>query len=96
MTGLALYQIVDEYRDALNTLADMDLDEQTLADTLEGLQGEVTVKGQNVAAFILNMEAEAAAVKEVEQRLAKKRRAMENRSKRFGLHSRMRSTDPDR
>lgn len=89
MTGLALYQIVDEYRDALNELADMDLDEQALADTLEGLQGEVTVKGQNVAAFILNMEAEAAAVKEVEQRLAKKRRAMENRSKSLRDYLRM-------
>jgi hypothetical protein len=81
MSGIALYQMVDEYREALTGLADMDLDDQTLADTLEGLQGELVVKGQNVAAFTLNLEAEAAAMKEAEQRIAKRRRALENKAK---------------
>lgn len=81
MSGIALYQMVDEYRDALAHLADMDLDDQTMEDTLEGLQGELMVKGQNVAAFALNLEAEAQAMKEAEQRIAKRRRALENKSK---------------
>lgn len=81
MSGIALYQMVDEYRDALAHLADMDLDDQTMEDTLEGLQGELIVKGQNVAAFALNLEAEAQAMKEAEQRIAKRRRALENKSK---------------
>ena len=81
MSGIALYQMVDEYREALAGLADMDLDDQTMADTLEGLQGELVVKGQNVAAFALNLEAEARAMKEAEQRIAKRRRALENKSK---------------
>lgn len=81
MSGIALYQMVDEYRDALAHLADMDLDDQTMEDTLEGLQGELMVKGQNVAAFALNLEAEAQAMKEAEQRIAKRRQALENKSK---------------
>jgi len=79
MTGLSLYHMTDEYLAALTHLRDMDLDEETMSDTLEGLQGELTIKAQNVAAFTLNLDAEAAAIKEAEQRLAKRRRAMENK-----------------
>ena len=39
----ALYELAAEYRADAEKLADMDLDEQTLADTLEGLGGELEV-----------------------------------------------------
>lgn len=83
MSGISLYQMVDEYKQALAGLAELDIDEQTLADTLEGLTGELTVKAQNVAAFALNLEAESEAIKAVERRLADRRKAIENRSKRL-------------
>lgn len=42
--GTRIYRVASK-------LADLDLDEQTVADTLESLAGSVEVKATNVAAF---------------------------------------------
>mgnify|MGYP001002869819 CR=1 FL=1 len=76
----ALYELAAEYRTDCEKLADMDLDEQTLADTLEGLSGELEVKAQNVIMFTRNLEATAAAIKEAEAQMAARRKALENRA----------------
>lgn len=76
----ALYEIAATYRADAEKLADMDLDEQTLADTLEGLGGELEVKAQNVVMFARNLEATAAAIKEAEAQMAARRKAIENRA----------------
>jgi len=80
-TGLALYQIADQYLIDLGRLAEMDdIDEQTLADTLEGLSGEVEVKSTAVAQFIRNLEANADAIKQAEALMAERRKKIENRA----------------
>ena len=76
----ALYELAAEYRADAEKLADMDLDEQTLADTLEGLGGELEVKAQNVVMFTRNLEATAAAIKDAEAQMAARRKALENRA----------------
>jgi len=76
----ALYEIAAEYRDAATKLADLDLDAQTIADTLEGLSGDLETKAQNVAFFVRNLEATAAAIKQAEADMAARRKAMENRA----------------
>ncbi len=80
MTGVALFEIAAQYRADTDKLADLDLDDQTLADTLESMGGELEVKAQNVVFFARNLEATAAAIKEAEAQMAKRRKAMENRS----------------
>lgn len=75
----ALYEIAAAYRADVEKLADLDLDEQTIADTLDGLGGELEVKAQNVVMFTRNLEATAAAIKEAEGQMAKRRKAIENR-----------------
>lgn len=72
-----LYALSTQYQQAFLALADSDFDEQTIADTLEGMEGELTVKAQNVLAYALNLDAEVAALKEVESRIAKRRKAKE-------------------
>lgn len=76
----ALYSVAAEYRDAAEKLAELDLDPQTIADTLEGLSGDLQVKSQNVVFFARNLEATAAAIKQAEAEMAKRRKAMENRA----------------
>lgn len=76
----ALYNIAAEYRGAALKLADMDLDAQTIADTLEGLSGELEVKAQNVAFFARNLEATAAAIKQAEADMAARRKSLESRA----------------
>jgi hypothetical protein len=82
MTSLALYEITAEYRAAVDKLADLDLPEEVIADTLESLGGELQTKATSVAAFVRNLEASAAAIKEAEAHMAARRKAIENRAAR--------------
>jgi len=77
-----LYVLAQDFRAVAEKLADMDLDEQTLADTLEGMAGELEVKATNTAMMIRNLEANAAAIKEAEAAMAARRKALENRAAR--------------
>lgn len=76
----ALYEIAAEYRAAAEKLAELDLDAQTIADTLEGLSGDLETKAQNVAFFVRNLQSTAAAIKQAESDMAARRKAMENRA----------------
>lgn len=82
MTSLTLYEISHDYRAAVEKLADLDLDEQTVADTLESIGGELQVKSVAVAAFIRNLESSANAIREAETHMAARRKAIENRAAR--------------
>ncbi len=81
--SLALYVLADDYLQAAERLSDLDLDEQTIADTLEGLAGALEVKATNVACFIRNLEAAADAIKQAEAHMVARRKAMENRAARI-------------
>lgn len=59
---MKLYELSEQYSAALSELTDADLPAEVIADTLEGLQGDVEEKSKNVAYFIGNLEAEAAAI----------------------------------
>ena len=76
----ALYLLAEEYRAAAEKLADLDLDEQTVADTLESLAGSVEVKATNVAAFARNLEALADQIDEAERSMAARRKALTRRA----------------
>jgi hypothetical protein len=91
MTALTLYEIAAEYRTDLEKLADLDLDDQTLSDTLDSMGGELQTKAQSVACFIRNLEATAAAIKDAEAQMAARRKSLENRAGRVKdyLHASM-------
>lgn len=87
----ALYEIANEYRAISDRLHDLDLDEETIADTLESLSGELTEKSTNVAKFVRNLEAMAAQIKEAEAQMAARRKSIEKRAEniRKYLHTNM-------
>jgi chromatin segregation and condensation protein Rec8/ScpA/Scc1 (kleisin family) len=80
---MALYQVADIYLQDLNRLKELDLDEQTFADTLESLSGDLEIKATNVAMFMRNLEANAEAIKAAEQQMAERRKALEKRAERI-------------
>lgn len=55
---MTLYEIKEKYLELL----EMDLDEQTMTDTLESLQGDLEEKADNIACLIKSLEAEADAI----------------------------------
>ena len=60
----ALYLLSAEYQQAARDMADLELDAQTIADTLESIGGELEHKAQNVALMVRSFEADAAAIKQ--------------------------------
>lgn len=78
----SLYVLADEYLIAADRLADLDLDDQTIADTLEGLAGALEVKATNVACFVRNLESAAEQIKKAEVAMNLRRKAIENRAER--------------
>jgi len=76
----SLYEITTAFSTDAAKLSELDLDEQTLADTLDGLQGDLQLKAQNTAMVVRNLEALAYAIEDAEERMAQRRKAVENRA----------------
>lgn len=81
MNNLALYQLSNNYLQALDFMTDpeFDLPLEAVNDTLEALSGELEDKAVNVAKFLRNMEALAEAIKSAEADMTKRRKTLESR-----------------
>lgn len=77
----SLYEISATYRADAARLADLDLPAEVVTDTLDGMAGELEAKAQNVVMFAKDLQATAAAIKEAEAAMAKRRQAIEGRAK---------------
>lgn len=78
--NIALYELAKEFRQTAELLADMDLDPQTVTDTLEAAAFPVEQKAVQVAAFVRNLEASADQIKQAEKAMADRRKAIEARA----------------
>lgn len=78
--NLALYQIADAYLADIARLQDTDLDEQTIADTIEAMGGDLETKATNVAMFIKNLDASAEQIKAAEKAMAERRKSIEHKA----------------
>jgi hypothetical protein len=77
----SLYHIASQYQADLAAMADMDLDAQTVADTLDGMQGELKDKLRAVIAYALGLSADAEAQAAAAKRMAERAKATDARSK---------------
>lgn len=77
----SLYEISLAYRADAARLADLDLPAEVVTDTLDAMAGELEVKAQNVVYFARDLQATAAAIKDAEEAMAKRRKAIENRAR---------------
>jgi hypothetical protein len=74
-----LYDLVGERLALQNKLEELNFDEVTIADTLEGESTAIQAKIEDYAFVIRNMEALPDAIKAEEKRLADRRKAIEKR-----------------
>ena len=74
---MKLYELAQNYAQLMEMAEEMESD--ALVDTLEALQDAIEDKAENIAKFIKNLEADAKIIKEEEQRLAERRRAIETK-----------------
>lgn len=78
-----LYDLTHEYQTAANSLVDLDLPDDVVQDTLDGLRFPVEQKATNVAFVIRNLESLAEQIKQAEAEMTKRRKAVENRAARI-------------
>lgn len=74
---MQLYELTEIY---LN-LKDMDIEEGDLNAALENIDDEIETKADNIAKVLRDFDGDIEALKSEEERLAKKRKAIENRQK---------------
>ena len=72
-----LYQLSEEYQELLSMALDPDIDEEALADTLEGIEGEIEDKAEGYAKVMRNLEADASAIKAEIARLTERKKHIE-------------------
>jgi hypothetical protein len=77
----ALYELSAQYKEALESLGDLDLPDEVVKDTLQGLTGDLEIKAKDVASFVLHIEAMSSAIKEAESKMSHRRKVLENRAK---------------
>ena len=78
---MKLYEIVAEYRQQLDALAELDLDAQTYADTLESMDGDLKDKLRAVIAYSLDLEIEATGAAAASKRMKERAESLDNRVK---------------
>ena len=76
-----IYELTDEYVDLLNMLEDPELDPEVLADTMEGMSGEIEAKADGYAKVIAELNAEIAGLKAEIERMTNRKTTMENNVK---------------
>jgi len=82
--NLSLYDVASEYLEALDFLSAQDeMPAQAIADTLEGLAGDISKKAVNVAAYFRNLDAEIDAVRHAEKLMNERRLRLELQSQRL-------------
>ena len=75
-----LYELVAQHQDLARLAEEEELDPQALADTLEGLEGQIELKAQSVAMVVRNLEADAEAIAEAAKQMQLRARRLEERA----------------
>lgn len=73
-----IYELTADIQLLWNLMEEGEIEDDTLIDAMQNSQEELSIKLENYCKFIKNMEADAKAFKEEEQRLAARRKTLEN------------------
>lgn len=82
-----LYELTHSYQQVLDLITDNEVEHEGFADTLESIEDAIEVKLNATAIIIKTLEAQAKAIKEEEDRLKKRRSALENNAKRLKVYA---------
>ena len=80
---MTLYELRAEYMELLELLEDPDTDPQVIADTMEGIQGELDIKCDSYVVVIRQLEAQVEMIDAELIRLEKNKSALTNNIKRM-------------
>lgn len=76
-----LYELAEEYNELLEMMEDDSVDMEVLRDTLEGVEGEIEIKAENLAKIIKELDGTATMIETEINRLKAKKDAVSNNAK---------------
>jgi hypothetical protein len=76
----ALFELAAEFRSLADKLNDAELDQQTIADTLDGASGDLEEKIINTAKYYRNIEADADKIEEAAKQMMARAKTLRNQS----------------
>ena len=76
-----LYELTEMYKNIWDLVEDDEIDLDTLEKALSNIEDNIEAKAENMAKLIKGIDGDINTLKEEENRLAKKRRALENKQK---------------
>jgi len=76
---MKLYDLTHNYQNLLELMDDESIPQEEITAALNGLEGEFNLKAENIAKLMRSMESDTKAIKDEENRLSKRRKALENR-----------------
>ena len=77
----SIYELTADFLRIQEMMEDPELDPQTLADTMEAVEGELEMKAEAYAKVMKNIESDAEGLENEIRRLTSRKRAMENNIK---------------
>lgn len=80
---MTLYQLTDNFKQVLEMAQDPSIDPQAIADTLEGIGGEIEDKADGYAKVIKELEADSDKLTAEITRLSDRKKALQNNIKRM-------------
>lgn len=80
---MKLYELTNDYLAFMQAVENGDIPEEAIADTLEAITAGIEDKADSIACMLKTLDAECAAIKAEEARLAERRKAKENTAERM-------------
>lgn len=77
----SIYELTADYIQIMQMMEEGELDPQTLADTMEAVEGEFEIKAESYAKVMRNLDGDITAIKAEIDRLTKKKQTLENNIK---------------
>lgn len=78
-----MHELTEDYLQVLEMACDSEIPPEAIADTLEGIGGEIENKAQSCAIVIKELQGKSMILKAEEERLTARRKAIENKVKRI-------------
>ena len=79
----SLMEITDRFKNIAELMDNPDIPEEALIEALDSIGGEFEDKANNIVRFMKSIEGDCKIIKEEEQRLANRRKSLENKSARM-------------
>ena len=76
---MKLYELTGQMIGLQSLIEDGEMDAETLSDTLEALQGDITVKAENLIGYVANLDADVAMIDTEIKRLQARKKTISNR-----------------